>query len=71
MRGLKRSYHSRKDVLKMDKFLDVNAVMLLLKCKQSTAYKVMRRLNGELKENGFLVKPGIVPRKYIMERFGL
>ena len=55
----------------MEKFLDVKAVMLLLKCKQSTAYKVMRRLNGELKENGFLVKPGLVPRKYLVERFGL
>ena len=55
----------------MDKFLDVKSVMVLLKCKQSTAYKVMRRLNGELKENGFLVKPGLVPRKYLVERFGL
>ena len=51
--------------------MDVRAVMALLHCKQGTAYKVMRRLNGELKENGFLVKPGLVPRKYIMERFGL
>ena len=55
----------------MEQFLDVKAVMVLLKCKQSTAYKVMRRLNGELKENGFLVKPGLVPRKYLVERFGL
>ena len=55
----------------MEQFLDVKAVMVLLKCKQSTAYKGMRRLNGELKENGFLVKPGLVPRKYLVERFGL
>ena len=55
----------------MERFLDVNEVMTLLKCKQSTAYKVMRRLNGELKENGFLVKPGLVPRSYLVERFGL
>ena len=51
--------------------MDVRAVMSLLNCKQSTAYKVMRRLNGELKENGFLVKPGLVPRKYLVERLGL
>ena len=55
----------------MEKFLDVNAVMSLLNCKQSTAYKVMRKLNSELKERGFLVKSGLVPRKYITERFGL
>ena len=55
----------------MEKFLDVKAVMVLLKCKQSTAYKVMRRLNVELKENGFLVKPVLVPRSYFVERFGL
>ena len=51
--------------------MDVRAGMSLLNCKQSTAYKVMRRLNGELKENGFLVKPGLVPRKNLVERFGL
>ena len=51
--------------------MDVRAVMNLLNCKQSTAYKVMRRLNGELKENGFLVKPGLVHRSYLVERFGL
>lgn len=55
----------------MEKFLDAKAVMVLLKCKQSTAYKVMRRLNGELKERGFLVKSGLVPSKYLAERFGL
>ena len=33
--------------------------------------KVMRKLNSELKERGFLVKSGLVPRKYITERFGL
>ena len=55
----------------MEQFLDVKAVMGLLNCKQSTAYKVMRRLNGELKARGFLVKSGLVPRKYLVERFGL
>ena len=55
----------------MEQFLDVKAVMVLLNCKKSTAYKVMRRLNGELKERGFLVKSGLVPRKYLVERFGL
>ena len=51
--------------------MDVRAVMSLLNCKQRTAYQVMRRLNGELKERGFLVKSGLVPRRYLTERFGL
>ena len=33
------------------------------------AYEVIRQLNGELREKGYMVVEHRVPRKYLMERF--
>ena len=42
-----------------------------LECSKSTAYGVIRVLNKELADRGFLTVRGKVPRAYFEERFKL
>ena len=45
--------------------------MTLLEVGQTFAYKVIRQLQDELKEKGYLVNPNAkVPIKYFCERYG-
>ena len=37
-------------------------------CSLSKAYEIIRKLNGELEKSGYLVFPGRVPTRYLMER---
>lgn len=55
----------------MNDFYNVEDVMQKLKLKQSAAYKVMRKLNKELTDKGFMVRNGIVNKKYFNERYGI
>ena len=43
----------------MTEFADVYRVIELLGCSQAMAYKVIRTLNEELKEKGFLTIQGV------------
>lgn len=52
-------------------YLDVKEIMKLTKMKQGYAYKVIRELNKELEEKGYMTVRGRVPRKYFIERMGL
>ena len=49
----------------------VNDVMALLKISKDSAYKVIRELNNELKEKGYMVRRGAVSKAYFVERYGL
>jgi DNA-binding IclR family transcriptional regulator len=40
----------------------------ILDISKSKAYSIIKTLNAELKENGFIVVAGRVPRKYFDER---
>lgn len=51
--------------------LDVREVMECLGISQSGAYNVIRDLNNELKERGFLTIRGKVEERYLHERFRL
>lgn len=55
----------------IDSFYDVKDVMKKLKLKQSAAYKVMRKLNKELTDKGFMVRNGLINKKYFKERYGI
>ena len=37
-------------------------------CSLSKAYEIIRTLNGELEAQGYLVFPGRVPTRYLLER---
>lgn len=49
--------------------LTAKEVAALLGVGMNSAYKVIARLNAELKEKGYLVVEHRVPRKYLMERY--
>ena len=51
--------------------IDVKEVQKILNVKQSTAYKVIRDLNKELQEKGFLIINGKVEKNYLLERYRL
>lgn len=54
-----------------DTLMDVQEVMACLGRSQAYCYGVIRRLNKELEEKGYLVERGRVPRKYLQERYGV
>ena len=50
-------------------FISVKEMMTALSVSESKAYSIARQLNKELAEQGYLVIPGRVSRKYFEERF--
>ncbi len=50
-------------------FMRVEDVAKELGVSKSYAYKIVQRLNGELKDKGYLTISGRVNRKYFMEKF--
>ena len=50
-------------------FLFAADVAELLGIGKSSAYGIIKRLNGELEESGFLTVSGRIPKKYFFERF--
>ena len=52
----------------MTVFAKADEVSELLNCGKSTAYKIMRQLNNELKEKGYMTISGNVNRAYLFER---
>ena len=55
----------------MTVFAKADEVSELLNCGKSTAYKIMRQLNNELKEKGYMTISGNVNRAYLFERMGI
>ena len=51
-----------------EKFLEVGDVMQILGISRSAAYKLMRQINSELENKGYIVIRGKVSRKYFEER---
>ncbi len=51
--------------------IGVKEVAALLEVSESKAYAVIRRLNRELAEEGFLTVRGRVPESYLKKRFHL
>ena len=55
----------------MKRFFDCNDVCQILECKKAHAYEVIKKLNTELEEKGYLTERGKVPSQYFLERFNL
>ena len=51
--------------------IGVEAVMELCHAPRSTAYVIIKELNRELQKKGFLVRPGRVEKKYLLERYNI
>lgn len=58
-------------LMKIDKFMYVTEVAECLSISVSKAYKIIRILNTELNEKGYLTVSGRVSRKYFESRFGV
>lgn len=53
-------------------YYGVNGVEEILRISKSQSYTIIRKLNGELKEKGYITIAGKVPKKYLEERcYGL
>ena len=50
-------------------FMRVEEVAQELDVSVSYAYRIIQRLNAEMRENGYLTISGRINRKYFMERF--
>jgi len=50
------------------KFIRVDEVARVLDISESHAYKIMRKLNRELEEKGFITVAGRINRQYFNER---
>lgn len=55
----------------MSEFMNVQDVRNELGVSRSSAYKVIRNLNQELQNEGYLVVSGKVPRRYFVTRYYL
>lgn len=55
----------------MSQFMNVHDVISALGVSRSSAYKIIRTLNIELQEKGYLVVSGKVPRRYFLARYYL
>lgn len=55
----------------MKEILTVRDVMDLCNIGESTAYKLIKSINDELKNEGFIIIKGRVNRKRLFERMGL
>lgn len=55
----------------MNEILTVSEVMELCRIGESTAYKLIKSINEELKNEGFIIIKGRVNRKRLFERMGL
>ena len=51
--------------------IEVEDVQHLLKIPQSTAYKIIRELNAELKQQGYYTIRGKIEETYLLKRFGI
>lgn len=49
-------------------FVDVRDVMGVYGVSESKAYSILRELNSDLKERGFITIPGKVPKIFFEER---
>lgn len=52
-------------------FVRANDVKDILKVSRSMGYKVIRNLNTELEDKGFLTVQGRIPIEYLCERYML
>lgn len=50
-------------------FYTANDITTILTVSKPTAYRIIKRLNDELANKGFIVISGRVPRKYFNEKF--
>ena len=69
--SIRSSHQRRKEVFSMQaqNFMRVEEVAQELGISKSHAYKVIHKLNAELRDKGYLTIAGRVNRNFFMEKF--
>lgn len=49
-------------------YYTANEVMQMLGVSRAKAYKIVKELNKELEEQGYIVTAGKIPKKYLAEK---
>lgn len=55
----------------MNEIITVEEVAQLCKVKTGKAYKIMKELNNELEEKGFITMRGRINKNYLLKRLGM
>lgn len=55
----------------MKQMLTVEDVMNICQVKQSKAYQIMKQINTEMQNEGYIVIRGRVNSKYLMKKLGI
>lgn len=55
--------------VKKPKYLNASDVQQLTGQSRASSYRIIKALNDELKEKGYMIIPGRISKKYFMERF--
>ena len=50
------------------KFLNAEEVASILGVSESSAYRIIKKLNNELKEQGFVIIPGKISKRYFEQK---
>lgn len=52
-------------------YFNAKEIAEIMDCSERHSYSVIAELNAELKEKGYIIRTGRIPRKYFFERTGL
>ncbi len=55
----------------MKRFYEAKDVQQLLQVGETSAYRVIQRLNRELEQKGYLTVRAKVPAQYLQQRYGI
>ena len=66
---MKNSQRSDKILTDTSVFYTADDISVILTVSKPTAYRIIKRLNDELTNKGFIVVSGRVPKKYFNEKF--
>lgn len=52
-----------------DMYYTVEDIMEIMQYSKSKSYKVIKALNDELENQGYLTRPGLIPKRYFNSRY--
>lgn len=68
MKNIAFNKKGKKKMAQKCLYYTAQEVMELLGVSRAKAYKIMKELNAELAEKGYIVTAGKVPKKYLAEK---
>lgn len=60
--------NNQNTVIEKPKFLQAEEVASILGVSTTTAYRIIKKLNQELKEQGFVIIPGKISKRYFEQK---